>query len=171
MIDYTALLKKLTPDRDGEPHTHLRTGTVAAVNSDGTLDITMSGGVLVPGVPKLASVFADVGDAVQMISFRGSLLVLGPVATVAPTSAKMIKTGSLTAGPSAASSFTSVVSFGVTFPAVPSVHINKNSGAAVTTNWIGYAFGVSTTGFTLWGTGPSSQTFSVAWQWTAIYSP
>lgn len=76
-LDYTSLLKKLTPDRDGEPHTHLRTGVVAAINSDGTLDITMSSGVLVPDVPKLAGAYAPVGAAVQMISFRGVLLVIG----------------------------------------------------------------------------------------------
>jgi hypothetical protein len=81
MIDYTALLKKLTPDRDGEAHTHLRTGTVDAVNSDGTLDIMMSGGIIVPSVPKLASAYAPDGATVQMISFRGSLLVLGPSAS------------------------------------------------------------------------------------------
>ena len=79
MIDYTALLKKLTPDRDGEPHTHLRTGVVAAINSDGTLDITMSSGVLVPDVPKLDGVNPAVGAVVQMISFRGVLLVIGGV--------------------------------------------------------------------------------------------
>lgn len=78
-LDYTSLLKKLTPDRDGEPHTHLRTGVVAAINSDGTLDITMSSGVLVPDVPKLDGVNPAVGAVVQMISFRGVLLVIGGV--------------------------------------------------------------------------------------------
>lgn len=80
MIDYTALVRKLTPERDGEPHTHLRTGVVDAVNSDGTLDIEMSGGIIVPDVPKLAGAYAPVNAVVQMISFRGSLLVIGAIA-------------------------------------------------------------------------------------------
>ena len=78
MIDYTSLLKKLSPDRDGEPHIHLRTGTVAAVNADGTLDITMSSGALIPDVPRLDSAYVAVGTVVQMLVFRGSMLVLGP---------------------------------------------------------------------------------------------
>jgi hypothetical protein len=79
MIDYTTLLKKLTPDRDGEPHTHLRTAVVDAENADGTVDLEMSGGVIVPNVSKLDSARVAVGTVVQVISFRGSLLVLGPV--------------------------------------------------------------------------------------------
>lgn len=98
MLDYTGLLKKLTPDRDGEPHTHLRVGTVNAVNSDGTLDIVMSGGIIVPSVPKLANVYAGIGVAVQMISFRGSLLVLGPVSSNAvPAPSQRISTNVITA--------------------------------------------------------------------------
>lgn len=82
MLDYTKLVEKINPERDGEPYTHLRAGTVSVVNADGTLDILMASGVLVPSVPKLASAYVTVGDAVQMISFRGSLLVLGAVASV-----------------------------------------------------------------------------------------
>lgn len=82
MIDYTALLKKLTPDRDGEPFTHLRTAVVDAVNSDGTVDLEMSGGIIVPDVSKLDSAHVEVNTVVQVISFRGSMLVLGPVANL-----------------------------------------------------------------------------------------
>lgn len=168
-IDYTALLKKLTPDRDGEPHTHLRVGTVAAVNADGTLDVTMSGGVTLPGVPKLATAFAPSGSVVQIISLRGVLLVLGAVGSSGANGA-MVRTGSVTAGPSAAASFTTAVSFGVTFPSAPNVHININSAAGLTGSWHGRATGISTTGFTLFGFGPSN-TFTTQWQWTAIYAP
>jgi len=169
MIDYTALLKKLSPDRDGEPHTHLRTGTVDAVNSDGTLDIMMSGGIIVPSVPKLATAYAPDGATVQMISFRGSLLVIGAVGSGGANGA-MVKTGNVTTGPSAAASFSSAISFGVTFPGTPNVHININSAAGLTGSWHGRATSVSTTGFTLFGFGPSA-TFTAQWQWTAIYAP
>lgn len=80
MIDYTKLLKKLTPDQDGEPHLHLRTGVVSALNADGTVDILMSG-VLVPGVPRLAETVVQVGGRVQILAARGSLLILGASAT------------------------------------------------------------------------------------------
>lgn len=78
MLDYTKLVQKLNPDRDGEPHIHLRVGTVAAVNADGTVDITMSSGALVPDVPRLDSSRVAVGTVVQMLVLRGSMLVLGP---------------------------------------------------------------------------------------------
>lgn len=75
--------------------------------------------------------------------------------------------GSVTAGPTAVTSFTQAVSFVTTFPSIPNVHINLNSGAGTTANWHGRAIGVSTTGFTLFGFGPSS-TFTASWQWTAV---
>ncbi len=79
-VDFTTLLDKLQPDPGGESTVRIRVGTVDAVNADGTLDITMSSGVLVSGVPKLANAYAPDGANVQMISQRGSLLVIGAVA-------------------------------------------------------------------------------------------
>lgn len=79
MIDYTKLSRKLIPPKDGEPVTHLRTGVVDAVNSDGTVNLMMSSGVVVPNVPRLASAYTPDGSVVQVISLRGSLLVLGAV--------------------------------------------------------------------------------------------
>lgn len=76
MIDYTKLLKKLTPDQDGEPHLHLRTAVVDAVNANGTVDIIMSG-IIIPGVPRLAEATVQVGATVQVLAARGSLLVIG----------------------------------------------------------------------------------------------
>lgn len=81
MIDYTKLRKKLAPDQDGEPPTHLRTATVDAVNSDGTVDLLMASGVIVPDVPKLVGAYTPDGSVVQVISLRGSLLVIGAVST------------------------------------------------------------------------------------------
>lgn len=77
MLDYTRMVKKLNPTRDGEPYTSMRTGIVDAINSDGTLDIEMSSGVIVPDVPRLDTVNVAVGSVIHMISFRGSLLVIG----------------------------------------------------------------------------------------------
>lgn len=171
MIDYTKLRRKLIPDRDGEPHTYLRTGTVDAVNSDGTLDILMASGVIVPDVPKLATAYAPDGAVVQMISIRGSLLVIGAVGGNAAMGA-MVKTGTTTTGPSGTISYTAAVSFGVTFPAVPNVHVNLNSGSGDSTQMNCRAINITTTGFTIFGYKPSgTATFSLPHQWTAIYAP
>lgn len=75
--------------------------------------------------------------------------------------------GTHSAGPSAAGSFTSAVSFGVTLPSSPRVFINLASAAGPTANWHGRAFNITTTGFTLFGFGPAA-TFSTGWQWVAI---
>lgn len=174
MIDYTRLRKKLIPEPDGEPNLILRTATVDAVNANGTVDLTMSSGVLIPGVPRLAGAYAPVDAVVQVLSLRGSLLVLGAVnGGPALGGLQAIKTGSVTTGPSPAStSFSTAVLFGVTFPAIPSVHVSlANNGASPTGQWIYHALNQSTTGFTLFGFGPASATFSALFRWSAILAP
>jgi hypothetical protein len=123
--------KKLLPATDGQDVARLRTATVVSVNANGTLNLTLNG-TTVSSVPRLAGAFAVAGSVVQVISYRGSLLVLGAVAP-GPAGA-MVKTGSATVGPLGINltSFTAVVAFGVTFPAAPNVHVNLNSGAGPT---------------------------------------
>lgn len=75
-VDLTRLIQKLDPRPDGQDKAQLRTGTVDAVNADGTLDVVLSG-VVVPDVPKLASVGGAVGSVVQVQVYRGSMLVVG----------------------------------------------------------------------------------------------
>jgi hypothetical protein len=166
--------KKLLPATDGQDVARLRTATVVSVNANGTLNLTLNG-TTVSSVPRLAGAFAVAGSVVQVISYRGSLLVLGAVAP-GPAGA-MVKTGSATVGPLGINltSFTAVVAFGVTFPAAPNVHVNLNSGAGPTSNWHARAISISTTGFTIFGfgpsTGPAGPGFTAAHQWTAIYAP
>lgn len=102
MINYTKLLGDLFPresDR-AEGTLHLRVATVAVVNADGTVDITLSG-VTIPDVPRLAGISVAVNDAVQVLALRGSLLVLGPVADSAEADA-----ASTSSGASASAGFT-----------------------------------------------------------------
>jgi hypothetical protein len=103
--------------------------------------------------------------AVNLISLTG--VNLTGSTTIDGIPALVGKRGSVTAGPSAATSFTVAVNFGVTFASIPNVHVNLNSGAGSTANWHGRAISISTTGFTLFGFGPSS-TFNGSWQWTAV---
>jgi hypothetical protein len=168
MLDYTKLIKKLVPEQDGEDRLRLRTAVVDDVNADGTVDILLSG-ILIESVPRLGSAYVEDGGQVQVLSYRGGLLVLGAVAP-GPGGA-LVKTGTTAAiGPTAATSFSSVIPFGVTFPAAPSVHVNLAGTAGVTAQWTGRGTSITTAGFTLFGTGPSN-TFTAVWQWTAIYAP
>lgn len=70
------VLQKLVPQKDGEPYTVHRTALVDAVNSDGTVDILLSG-VLIPGVPCVSGGILTVGRAVNVLAWGGGLLVLG----------------------------------------------------------------------------------------------
>lgn len=78
-VDYTRLIQKLVPEQDGEAGLTLRTATVDNVNADGTVDLEMSSGVIVPNVPRLDGARAYLGTVVQVLSLRGSLLVIGSV--------------------------------------------------------------------------------------------
>jgi hypothetical protein len=171
MIDYNKLLDKLVPKPDGEDKLRLRTGTVTTVNANGTLDITMSDGVLLPGVNKLATAYAPVGAVVQIVVFRGAMLVIGAVGTSGANGA-MTKTGSVMTGPGpiAATSFSTPIVFGVTFPGLPSVHVNLNGGAGATSGWGERVINVTTSGGTIFGFG-SSSIFTAMYQWTATYAP
>lgn len=74
------ILQKLVPQKDGEPYVVHRTALVDAVNSDGTVDVELSG-VVVPNVPVLERALVLAGDVVQVLAWQGALLVLGRVET------------------------------------------------------------------------------------------
>lgn len=75
-IDYTKLLGKLLPEPGGEDTLRLRVGVIDAVNSDGTVDVGISG-LVVPDVQRLDGLVVVVGQYVQVLTYRGGLLVLG----------------------------------------------------------------------------------------------
>ncbi len=78
-MDYTKLLAKLIPEAGGEDVLRLRVGVVDAVNTDGTVDVGISG-LVIPDVPRLAEASVQAGAVVQLLSFRGSLIVIGQAA-------------------------------------------------------------------------------------------
>jgi hypothetical protein len=78
-INYTKLLEKLDPTPGGEDKARMRTGVISAVNTDGTVDLAISG-IVVPDVPRLDGAIVPVGAAVNVIGYRGSLLVIGRTA-------------------------------------------------------------------------------------------
>ena len=79
-IDYTKIKKKLIPTPDGQDVLRLRTGTVSALNANGTVSVTLNGAT-VTNVPVLSGALVLVGAVVQMLSYRGSLLVIGVTAS------------------------------------------------------------------------------------------
>lgn len=124
MIDFTALLKKLSPQDEvsGDPGFRLRTATVAAIGAaDGTVDLTLSEG-LVPDVAVLGGASVVVGTVVQVLSYRGALLVLG--GSGAALSSPVELAGSLSNGGYASSTFGNTLTttgiHGVAFIAPPS---------------------------------------------------
>jgi len=75
-VNLTKLKRKINPDPDGQGIPRLKTGVVSAIASDGTVDITMNGAT-VADVPVLGSAVLAVGTVVQVLSYRGSMLILG----------------------------------------------------------------------------------------------
>lgn len=82
-MDYTKLVQKLLPQDQvsGDPGMTIRPAVVAAINSDGTLDLALSGDEIVEDVPRLGEASIQVGAVVQTLTSRGSMLVIGQVAT------------------------------------------------------------------------------------------
>jgi len=121
MLDYTVLLKKIAPQDDGQDVLRLRVGIVAAIASDGTVDVTINE-VVVPDVPVLGGTYFPVGSTVQILSYRGSLLVIGPVG--AALSSPVALAGNTTTGTTNSTSFVNSLTttgvHGVAFIAPPS---------------------------------------------------
>lgn len=84
MIDFTALNLKLNPQPQlgGADELRLRVGVVTVVNSNGTVDLTLAE-TEVTAIPVLNGVPLFVGSVVQLLTYRGALLVLGTVAEAA----------------------------------------------------------------------------------------
>lgn len=79
-IDLSKIKKKLNPPMDGQDVLRLRVGVVTAVNGDGTCDVVLSG-TTIEDVPRLQEASVQVGGVVQILSYRGSLLIIGRSAT------------------------------------------------------------------------------------------
>lgn len=81
--DLTRLEQRLFPAQDGEAAVRHRSGTVDTVNPDGTVDLIL-GAVTVPSASVLSGAVVAPGDVVQVLTWRGDLLVLGQWATAPP---------------------------------------------------------------------------------------
>jgi hypothetical protein len=83
------------------------------------------------------------------------------------------RTGSTAISFTTQDSFTQAVLFGFTFPDIPKVMTNINSGAGATSRWISRAISITTTGFTMFVFAPTAgltQTWvSIPVDWVATY--
>lgn len=81
----------------------------------------------------------------------------------------MVQAGTITAGPSNASSFSQSVTFPRQFATgLTVVMVNLASGAGGTAQWTARALSAGRTGFTLFGYGPNITTFDAPWTWLAV---
>ena len=88
-IDLTKIRNKLNPPPDGQDVLRLKTGVVTALASDGTITVTLNG-ASISDVPVLSGSLLLSGAVVQVLSYRGSLLVIG---TTASSKQVIIKSG------------------------------------------------------------------------------
>lgn len=90
-VDYTKLREALSPlpQISGDEKTSMRVGEVTLIHVfDGTVDVSLSGAEITD-VPVLDGVVVNVGSIVQMLTYRGSLLVIGTVAQTSDADASV----------------------------------------------------------------------------------
>lgn len=77
-MDYTKLVQKLLPQDQvsGDPGLELRVGVVDSLGTGSAVNVFLSG-TLITNVPRLGDAAIQAGAVVQILSYRGSLLVLG----------------------------------------------------------------------------------------------
>lgn len=152
MIDYTKILEKLNPSSDGEDYLRLRSGIVMAINTDGTVDVQISG-VTIVGVQRIADASLAVGAVVQILSYRGGLLVLGRTASSDASSGLGLwaRVSSIVDSAAIPTSFTTVLTTPVrTFVRNRVYDCRMLGGVNTATTGTSYA------GFQAWRTGPDT---------------
>lgn len=135
-IDLTKIKNKINPPPDGQDVARLKTAVVAAYDSaDGTVDITLNG-TTITNVPVLSGAAFAVGSNVQVLSYRGSLLIIGASGVGAQA---VEATGSTSNGTTTSTSYTNTLTttgiHGVAFVAPPSgkvQFIGRSSGGSST---------------------------------------
>jgi hypothetical protein len=129
--------KKLLPAIDGQDVARLRTAVVAAIDTDGTVDITLNGATIT-NVPVLSNAAFAVGSVVQVLSYRGSLLVIGGSGVGAqPVEATSSTTNGTTTSTAYTNTLTTTGVHGVAFIAPPSGKIQLLGRAAAGSSVVG----------------------------------
>jgi hypothetical protein len=111
-IDLTKIKKKIVPVPDGQDVLRLRTAPITALQSNGTVTVNLNN-TLVTDVPVLSGASVIVGMTAQILSYRGSLMVIGISGSAGPTASQSGSTTSGTATPGNTSFFNSLTTTGV----------------------------------------------------------
>lgn len=127
----------------------MRTATIAAV-SGSAVTLSVGGGLITSGVGVIDSYTPVVGDIVAVFRQDSSWLVLGAIGTSIGPQPRATCTGQVTANVVAVNNLTIPVTFPFTFAAAPVVTTNINSSTGNSRVWLSRAFGISTTGCTIW---------------------
>jgi hypothetical protein len=139
-INLSKIKKKLNPGPDGQGPLRLQSATVSAIASDGTVNITLNGAT-VTDVPVLGSARFVSGQAVQVLSYRGSLLILGgsgkPSGQPAAATGGSTDTGTTTSGTFVTSLSAGTATAGVAFIAPPSGRVLVLCKSAASNNTAG----------------------------------
>ena len=112
MIDYTKIKKKLVPPPDGQDVLRLRAAEVTSIEDDGTITVILNDAE-VSDVPVLSGAAVVVGETVQLLSYRGSLLAIGISGSAGPLASQSGATTNGTATPGNTSFFTSLTTTGI----------------------------------------------------------
>lgn len=135
-IDLSKIKNKLNPPPDGQDVLRLKTAVVTAYStSTGSVTISLNG-TDIPGVPTLSGAAFPVGSTVQVLSYRGSLLVIGSSGVGAqPVEATGGTVNGTTTSTSYTNSLTTTGVHGVAFiaPASGKVQVlGRSSGGSTT---------------------------------------
>lgn len=120
----------------------------------------------------LASLAGTVSDQASTISSMQS--TIATVQTNITNLTNWTRTGSTNLSFTTQLSFTQDVAFGFTFPAVPKVLANVDTGVGATARWVPRPINVTTTGFTMFVFSASSNTATwvdIPVIWVATYRP
>lgn len=82
--DWTRVIERILPTPGAEDVLRMRTGVVDEVNSNGTADVLVSG-LVIPSLPVMGGARVVADETVMLLSWRGSLVVLGAVSAPGST--------------------------------------------------------------------------------------
>lgn len=149
----------------------LSPGTVRGGSDPGAMVVAMDGDQAAP-VPAISLIgLITAARRVFVLEIPGGGLYI--VGYGGPDVHGMLRgeTGSTSISFAAQTSFTVAVTFAEPFATAPTVTTNIDSSSGTTISWFSRAFGITTTGFTLWVHGPSNTWTGVPVRWVATANP
>lgn len=121
-IDLTKIKKKINPPMDGQDVLRLKVATIVSRSSTTGATTILMDDTTITNVPSLGGVAYSVGTTVQVLSYRGSLMIIG--GSNAASAQPVESTGSATNGSTTSTTYVNTLTttgvHGVAFIAPPS---------------------------------------------------